>query len=125
MQIAACPKCGTRNIRASRVRTFSEQLRSLVGIFPFRCRQCGTRFAREIWSISSLRYARCPKCLRTDLSSWSERYYHPPFTVVVKLGLGAKPLRCETCRCNFASFRLLKERFSWHRRELTKEDIQP
>jgi hypothetical protein len=62
-----------------------------------------------------MRYARCPKCLRLELSTWSEQYYRPPAVTVMKLRLGATPYRCDFCRCNFASFRACKERFSWRR----------
>jgi len=116
MAFSVCPKCGSRNLRISRVRSFAERLRTVAGIFPFRCRQCDTRFPAAIWSLSAWRYARCPKCLRMELSTWSEQYYHPPLGTVVKLRLGATPYRCEFCRCNFASYRACKERFSWRKR---------
>ena len=32
------------------------------------------------------------------------------------LRMGATPYRCEFCRCNFASFRRCKEKFSWRKR---------
>jgi len=118
MAFAACPECGARNLRSSRVRGFTERLRSLVGILPFRCRQCGARFTTLIWDVRSWRYARCPKCLRYELNTWSDHYYNAGGWVRFLVRLGASPYRCEGCRCNFASFRECKERFSWrkHRR---------
>jgi hypothetical protein len=51
-----------------------------------------------------------------ELSTWLRQYYDPPASVRFKLRLGATPYRCEYCRCNFASFRPCKERFSWRKR---------
>jgi len=115
MAIVVCPQCGSKQLRVSRIRGFRERFRSIVGILPFRCRQCEHRFESAIWSLSTVRYARCPKCLRMELSTWSEQYYNPPRTTILKLRMGATPYRCEFCRCNFASFRACKERFSWRR----------
>lgn len=100
----------------SRVRGLSERVRSILGIYPVRCRACDARFFSSIWHFRYLRYARCPRCYRMDLSTWSEQYYNPPTLTRAMLRLGATPYRCEYCRCNFASFRACKERFSWRKR---------
>ena len=103
-------------MRSSTIRGWRERFRSIVGILPFRCRQCEHRFEASIWRLTALRYARCPKCLRMELSTWSEQYYNPSKRTLLMLRMGATPYRCEFCRCNFASFRACKERFSWRRR---------
>jgi len=51
-----------------------------------------------------------------ELSTWSEQFYLAPLGTRLYLRMGATPYRCEFCRCNFASFRPCKERFSWRRR---------
>jgi hypothetical protein len=71
---------------------------------------CKTRFGTSMWEGQTWKYARCPKCLRFELSTWSEQYYNPPTWTVFLLRMGATPYRCDTCRCNFASFRACKER---------------
>ncbi len=124
MAFVACPKCGAKNIRTSRVRTVSERIQSLGGICPFRCRACSHRFSAPVWDLATWRYARCPKCLRIELSTWSEQYYNPPWTTTFLLRIGATPYRCEFCRCNFASFRACKERFSWRRRRAAAAEAQ-
>lgn len=121
MAFGACPKCGARRIRSARLHGFIARAKSIIGIFPFRCRDCDTRFESFILDLSLWRYARCPKCLRTDLSTWSEHYYRPPWRTRAMLRLGATPYRCEFCRCNFASFRACKERFSWRNRERSEK----
>lgn len=66
-----------------------------------------------MWANGGWKYARCPKCYRQELTTWSEQYYHPPRWTVFLLRLGATPYRCAACRCNFASFRRCRERFTW------------
>jgi hypothetical protein len=50
-----------------------------------------------------------------DLATWSEEDYFATGRQIVMLRLGAKPYRCEYCRCNFVSFRPRRERFSFRR----------
>lgn len=106
-----CPECGGKDIRTSQVRTLGEALKNLLGLCPVRCRDCDCRFTSSIWGLVSWRYARCPKCLRTDLSTWDLEYYNPPQSTLFLLMLGGKRMRCEYCRCNFVSFRKRKSRF--------------
>ena len=113
--LISCPRCGCDNLRASQTIGFWNRVRSFVGILPFRCKQCDHRFEAAIWKPSLFRYARCPKCLRMELTTWSQQYYNPPKTTLLLLRLGATPYRCDFCRCNFASFRACKERYSWRR----------
>lgn len=116
MQLS-CPQCGTRDVRVSHRQTFAELVRSLVGIYPLRCRRCRTRWETSVWAGGSWRYARCPRCYRQDLSTWSEQYYHPNAWTTLMLRIGATPYRCPACRCNFASFRKCRERYSWRKQQ--------
>lgn len=110
---AACPSCNSRDVRVSQARSFVESLLELVGVYQVRCKQCRCRFRRSVWQPANFVYARCPRCYRMELSTWSAQYYNPPASTVMKLRLGATPYRCEYCRCNFASWRACKERFLW------------
>ena len=116
MQLS-CPKCGSRDARVSHRYGLGEWIRSLVGIYPLRCNRCKTRWNTSAWQDSAWKYARCPKCYRQELSTWSEQYYNPPFSTTWKLRLGATPYRCTACRCNFASFKKCKEKFAWRHAE--------
>jgi endogenous inhibitor of DNA gyrase (YacG/DUF329 family) len=102
-------------LRASQPRGRRERFWDLIGIIQVRCADCDTRFTENLWQIGNWRYARCPRCYRLDLGTWSESHYIVPWNTRLLLALGAKRYRCEVCRCNFASFRRLKERFSFHR----------
>lgn len=112
----ACPNCGSYNICHSHLRTPAERLGSLFGMRRFRCRECRARFAGRAWDLSDLRYVRCPKCLRPDLSLWSESHYRVSASKGLLLFLGARPYRCEYCRHNFVSFRRRKERYQRKKR---------
>ena len=108
-----CPNCGTRDVRVSHKTSLAEEIRAFFGIYPLRCRKCRTRWRTSVWADGAWRFARCPRCYRQDLSTWSEQYYHPPRWTVILLRSGATPYRCPACRCNFASFRACKEKHSW------------
>jgi hypothetical protein len=113
---AACPKCGSRYLRPSRPRNFSEQLGQLRFQMPLRCIDCETRFIGRTFLWGDLFYARCPMCMRMDLNGWTGKtYVDPPFWVALKVSFGARKWRCEYCRFNFASFRKRKEVFTFKR----------
>jgi hypothetical protein len=100
-----CEQCGSRNVRRARLCGMKDRIRILIGAYPFRCRDCQTRFIAEVLLLSKLSYAKCPRCLRTELSAWSRRHYNPGFAANLLIELGARKYRCPACRCNFVSFR--------------------
>ena len=118
MQLS-CPKCGSLDARIVRRKGLAELLRGLIGGTPLRCRRCNTRWETSVWDGGAWKFARCPKCYRQDLTTWSEQYYNPPAWIVLKLRLGATPYRCAACRYNFASFKKCKEKFAWRHQERT------
>lgn len=112
-----CPNCKSRNLRYARVRSLAERLWTYAGIRPLRCRDCRTRFIERTWRLSAVKYARCPRCWREDLTRWSVEDYYPPTGTRVLLALGASPYRCAYCRVNFVSFRKRKMKYVRTRRE--------
>jgi DNA-directed RNA polymerase subunit RPC12/RpoP len=87
-------------------------------VSPIRCLDCKTRFVASTLILEDLRFARCPHCYRMDLNGWTGKTYTPPFLMMgLKIALGARRLRCEYCRFNFASFRRRKEVFTFKRWE--------
>lgn len=111
-----CPKCGTRDARVSGRKTLWESVRTWFGVYPLRCPRCRTRWSTSVWDQGAWKFARCPRCYRQELSTWSEHYYRAPLWTVLLLRMGATPYRCPVCRCNFASYRPCKERLSWRTR---------
>ena len=100
-----CANCGSKQIRRARYANWAERLRGVLGIHPFRCRRCTHRFSVSIWLFGKLRYAKCPRCLRLELTTWSRRYYKVGFLKNFLIAFGAQKYRCPACRCNFVSFR--------------------
>lgn len=122
MQLA-CPSCGTREVRLSHPQGFGEYLKSLIGVSPLRCRRCNNRWETSVWSDGSWKYARCPRCYRQELTSWAAQKYNPKRWTRFLLRLGASPLRCPACRCNFATFRPQRGLFAW--RHQTRAEAGP
>jgi hypothetical protein len=113
MQLA-CPSCGTRDVRVSRPQGMIQHLKGFCGVSGLRCRRCSSRWETSMWAGGSWKYARCPRCYRQDLTKWTAHRYRPALWTRFLLTIGARARRCPACRCNFASFKPLKEDFSWH-----------
>ena len=116
MQLS-CPQCGSRDARVAHRAGLGEWLKSLFGVYPLRCRRCKTRWLTSTWEAAAWKYARCPRCYRQELSTWSEHYYSPPSWTTFQLRMGATPYRCAACRCNFASFKRCKAKFAWRHQD--------
>lgn len=112
-----CPNCGGKRPRLSKARGTKEKLLRVLGFYPVRCEECSERFLDSVWRISEWMYSRCPRCYRMDLGTWELRYYSPPTMQRLAMNFGAHRRRCEACRCNFVSFRALKERSTFRRRK--------
>jgi hypothetical protein len=112
-----CPQCGSRFLTPSHPRNFNEKVQSLWFVMPVRCDHCRHRFITDTMGLADLVYARCPKCNRMDLNTWTGESCPPRGITKFKTSLGANKFRCEYCRLNFASFRKRKEVFSFHRWE--------
>jgi hypothetical protein len=100
-----CPDCGGSTIRLSRRQNMAELSRMAFGNYPFRCLGCNQRFWANIWLWSVWKYAKCPRCLGLDLTTWSHNMQHLSYWKKLLLTLGARRHRCSRCRCNFVSFR--------------------
>lgn len=111
-----CPECNSRNVRSSLSRTLGERMMKALGVFQLRCKDCDARFTGQIWDPRNAFYARCPRCYRLDLSTWSIDYYRAPVRWLLYLKLGAEAHRCEYCRHNFVSFRSCKIKFTGRKR---------
>lgn len=121
--LASCPRCGSRKFRLQKSRSWIDKLAEYLGTFRLRCLDCGYNYDQK-WKFKDYLYAKCPRCLRMDLTYWSEQYYRAPLSITWKIAFGAKRIRCEACRHNFASFRLLKQKYK-KPSERTAEERNP
>lgn len=76
-----------------------------IGTYPFRCLDCNSRFFVNVLLLSRLAYAKCPKCLGSELTNWPRKGYHVSLAKKLALTFGARRYRCANCRYNFVSFR--------------------
>ena len=114
--MTTCPNCGSRFLRPAHPRNTKERLDRLRFIDALRCLDCKTRFTTKTFVWADMWFARCPKCRRMDLNSWTGNTYTPEYIWVgFKLQFGALRWRCEYCRLNFSSFRKRKEVFTFSR----------
>src|SRR5215212_5960132 len=108
--VLVCPECKSKQVRLSRRKRPLRRLLRVLGLYYFRCEACGHGFRSNIHRISTAFFAKCPTCHRMDLGRWTREFYNPGFWTRVMLTMGAKPVRCEYCRYNFWSFRIVRER---------------
>lgn len=106
-----CPECGSSAVRSERMRGFKEKCLALFGFYAFSCTNCYARFLERPMQLTSVVYAKCPRCLRMDLTTWDLKYYRVGSWMEFKIWLGAHRWRCEPCRKNFVSWRSRKLKY--------------
>ena len=99
-----CPECGSSSVRRSRRANWSDMVRMMIGIYPFRCTTCAYRFWANVWLFSSWRWAKCPRCLNLNLTDWPKRHYRSSTWAQILTTFGGQKHRCSRCRHNFISF---------------------
>jgi hypothetical protein len=99
-----CEFCGSGRLRRSHWHSKTEMAQSTLGTYPFRCQDCNARFLVNVFLLSRLAYAKCPKCLSLDISN-SRNIHRPGFFKKMILTFGGRRCRCNNCRYMFISFR--------------------
>lgn len=107
-----CPRCDSADVRPARDRGLIESLLAFVGLQPARCHDCAHRFLAKPFGLTKIWWAKCPRCYRMDLSTWDPKYYRVSRWTSLRIAIGAHRWRCETCRCNFASFRSRQRKYT-------------
>ena len=103
-----CPARQASNIRRSRPRSVQDFLFSFVGILPWRCGTCHTRFRARLLPLHTLFYAHCANCGSTELQRISADRV-PGAAAALGRILGLPALRCALCRRRFFSVRPLRQ----------------
>ena len=101
-----CEFCGSGKLRRSHWHSKMEMAQSTFGTYPFRCQDCKARFFVNVFLLSRLAYAKCPKCLSLEISNCRKVHRHGFFKTLF-LTFGARRCRCNNCRFMFVSFRPL------------------
>jgi hypothetical protein len=84
----------------------SEFLFGVVGVVPWRCRACETRFHARAIPLRHLFYARCANCGNLELQRISPEKVTGMFAALGAL-LRLPALRCAPCRHKFFALRPL------------------
>ncbi len=97
-----CPICNHSGARRSRRHSLSDYLVGLVGVYPWRCRDCHARFHSRLMSLSDSLHAHCPFCGNHQLRRISKDFVQGGLAPVWRL-LGIPSFRCVPCRHNYFS----------------------
>jgi hypothetical protein len=102
-----CPRCGSYGCSRSHRRKL-EYLLVVFGILPWRCVGCRRRFYARRVPLRYLVYAHCSRCGNLALETIRREKLARQWGARVALWLGARPLRCDDCRNDFAAWRPLR-----------------
>jgi predicted nucleic acid-binding Zn ribbon protein len=102
-----CPVCKCKEARRSRRQNLADNLLSIVGIYPWRCTKCETRFYARVRSLSDSLHAHCPICGNPDLKRIAAEHVDSTFGFVWRR-LPIPAYRCEPCRYKYFSIRPLR-----------------
>ena len=99
-----CPGCGSYDCTRSRRRKL-EHLLSMFGILPWRCIACQKRFHARHVPLRYLAYAHCRLCGNLELMIPRREKLARDWTARLAMWLGARPVRCDSCRNDFTTWR--------------------
>lgn len=100
-----CECCGSSRLRRSRRKGSLEWMKMMIGTYPFRCLDCNARFPVNVFLLSRLGFAKCPRCLSLDVSNTAKKLSRVGTFRKMMLTFGARRCRCKDCRYLFVSFR--------------------
>lgn len=103
-----CPICKSDSARRSRRHTATDYVLSVVGVYPWRCRECRGRFFARLMPLSDSLHAHCPICGNQDLKRISPEFVTSPLSFAGRL-LRIPAYRCEPCRHKYFSVRPMRQ----------------
>jgi len=96
-----CPICKARECRRSRRRNLGDYALSLVGVLPWRCGTCQSRFHAHKIPFRLLLKAHCPRCGNPGLERIGSDRVEEGKMLALKRILGLPAYRCDPCRMKF------------------------
>jgi C4-type Zn-finger protein len=99
-----CPVCHGKGARRSRRQRAVDYLLSLLGVYPWRCRDCRARFYARLSPLSDSLRAHCPLCGNVDLKRISPGHVDTPLGFLWG-AIRVPAYRCEPCRYKYFSIR--------------------
>lgn len=104
-----CPICKHADTRRSRRRSLGDRCLGIVGVYPWRCRACETRFYARIMPLADSLHAHCPICGNPDLKRIDPEHVDSMFAFLWR-HLRIPAYRCEPCRHKYFSVRPYRSR---------------
>src|SRR5271165_3008056 len=104
-----CPVCKTKDARRSRRQFAGDYFLSGVGVLPWRCRKCETRFYARLMPLNEALHAHCPLCGNPELKRISGEYVNSPLSLLWRF-LHLPAYRCEPCRHKYFSIKPYRHR---------------
>ena len=102
--VLICPRCEHYGCLRSHRRKI-EYLLSVFGILPWRCVDCQKRFYARRVPVRFMLYAHCRHCGNLNLMTIRREKLARELESRVAMWLGARPVRCDDCRNDFAAWR--------------------
>jgi C4-type Zn-finger protein len=100
-----CPVCKGKDARRSRRQFTADFLLSVLGVYPWRCRNCQARFHARLMPLNDSLYVHCPICGNPALKRISAEHVDTPLAFAWRL-FRVPAYRCEPCRHKYFSIRL-------------------
>ena len=119
----SCPQCGSQQVSRRHRRTGVQYLRSLAGIYPYKCESCDHRFDSRRSPRAprqphpETRRARCPNCHSIHLDRIARSKVPPSWGNLLWRLVRARAYRCPRCRKRFFTLRAQEARSGTSRRE--------
>jgi C4-type Zn-finger protein len=97
-----CPVCKGKDARRSRRQNAADYILGVMGVYPWRCRDCRARFYARLMPLSDSLHAHCPICGNIDLKRISPEHVDTPFGFLWG-AIRIPAYRCEPCRYKYFS----------------------
>jgi|SRR5450432_70353 hypothetical protein len=103
-----CPICKKTEVRRSHRQTVADHLLAFLGVYPWRCQSCQSRFHSRLMPLGHFFRAHCPYCGNLELRRISPDFVGAPFAVVWR-ALNIPAFRCDPCRHKYFSILPMRE----------------
>ena len=99
-----CPVCKAKDARRSRRQSAADYVLAILGVYPWRCRECRARFYARLMTLSDSLHAHCPVCGNVELERISPEHVDTPMGFLWAV-IRVPAYRCEPCRYKYFSIR--------------------
>ena len=99
-----CPVCKSGQVRRSRRQSLMDHTFSVLGVYPWRCMSCESRYYARLMTLNDSLRAHCSICGNHELKRIDREHVNTPLAFLGRW-LSLPAYRCEPCRKKFFSVR--------------------